>query len=150
MEKDRLLLVWELSALAAAGAKPEEVVGKAKEVKDDIHKKLLALWRQSNILNEIVAFVAPEAEWERGFPEETDRQAPLLQATVDRGKRALIAAEELYNEGTRTVSSKAVAELLIKYGFSGSVRDLSISAGNALARSVVWRKVKAGHYRRIE
>ena len=153
MDHQRSGPLWEAIRLAAAGAPKEEFLAKAMEAKEEIVSHVYDLHREVTILDNLVARIAPEVKWETGWSvtsRATVSGSLPRQTTPTRSRRALEIASKLVADGATAVSARAIAEVLGKEGFQGSVRDLTISAGNVLARAEGWRRIRRGEYEPVQ
>lgn len=143
-------LAQELLKLATEGASEEEIRAKAMELKQRITDTYLAFWRWLNLADTLVNAYAPDSSWPYGLllpAAPGTPQATQQQAQSPRGARVLAMATAMVtDEKARTVTAKAIAERLQRDGETGSLKDLATSAGNILARSNDWRRVKPGEY----
>ncbi|MFQ5826067.1 MAG: hypothetical protein ACE5IA_01805 [Dehalococcoidia bacterium] len=153
MSEQRKGPLWDVLRLAAEGAPTQEFLAKAVLAKEDIVRSIRNLCRDVSILDNIVAHIAPDAHWVGGVVGLSPPAAgpvPHRQIARDRKRRTLEIAESMLADGTNRVNTKAVAEALRREGFQDSVHMLTISAGNTLAHTHVWRRIEPCEYERIE
>ena len=149
-------LVWDAVRLAADGAPVEQFLEKAMEAKTHIAKRAYNLWREVQILDDMVDYLAPDEPWVKGWSldlatGESRAASPLSnpndskQDGSARARRILEIADGLLADAD-TVLSKGIATILLEEGYKGRIRDLSVSAGNVLSRSDRWKRFGPGEY----
>lgn len=156
MSEQRTGPLWQAIRLAADGAPEGEFLARAREAKEAITDSFYTLWREITVLDNLVARVAPSADWQEGIQERhgsgpssrPPTTAPTQSASV-RQRRILELANKFADGGATSVSSKAIAEQLVVDGFPGSMRNLSVSVGNVLARSGDWQRGRPGEYEKV-
>ena len=156
---------WEAVRLATEGAPIADFVAKAREAKEEIMDRWYEVWRQSSVLDNLVADLAPHVEWKSGASSDRTRDvygrpgARLVTQTTTsptppparrptRADRIRAIAEDLH-EGGSTIHTAAIVAALQNEGFQGPGRNLSVAVGNVLARSNGWHRVRPGEYGKI-
>ena len=167
MTEERISAYWQVLRLATENAPVDEFVNKAREAKEEISSAWWELYRRSNVLDNLVADLAPEVEWHTGVntggrdpygrptadlrvveaPRFSVRQVPGRAARSDRIIEIADALSEADDDDT--VYTSAVVEALQREGYEGNKRNLSVSVGNVLFRADGWMRQAAGKYIRI-
>jgi hypothetical protein len=144
----------ELMKLTMEGGTQEQIRAKALALKQDITDWYLGVWRWLNLADNLVSIYAPDPKWLFGMllPAAPGAQQSTPEpARTPRGARVLaIARAMVTEEHAKTVTSKAIAERLIRDGEPGNLKDLATGAGNHLARSKEWRRIKSGEYAPVQ
>ena len=156
MHAQRRGLLWEVLRLVASDVPEEEFLAKAKEAQNEMRDRFYELWREVNVLDNLVIRVVPHADWTAGVAsDEREVRSPATSATPptsifipaqSRTDRVLEIAQAEIAKGATSVTSKKIADVLISQGANSSPRDLAVSAGNILARNPGWIRVRSGEY----
>ena len=149
--------LWEVLRLAAEDVPEQLFLEKATKAKDELCDQIHDIWREIQVLDNLVARLVPNATWEAGWGSAFSRRANQQQSTSqtthsvpvgrDKGVRVLEIAKVRISGGAKQVKSKDIVPILKREGFAGSDRDLSISVGNILARAEGWERIKPGVYK---
>ena len=146
--------LWDAIQLALQGVPEEEFIAKAKEAKEDITDRFYDLWHETTILDNLVARIAPAADWVAGVierpAEATSNRPPTTppaKTPSTRQRKILEFADAFTADGGGIVLSSEIAEQLSNDGFPGSERDLAVSVGNVLNRSG-WKRIEPGRYQK--
>ena len=148
---------WNALRLAAEGAPIPEFIAAASKAKEEIGDAFYLLWQETNVLDNLVAQLAPELAWTPGvasagrdnFGRLIARMpvATIQKATAaNRAARIIGIVEALVDDGATTVQSATIAETLQQEGWEGTARNLSVSIGNVLARTKSWKRIRSGEY----
>ena len=145
---------WDAIRLALEGPSDAEFLKKAHEAKQQLSASMYDLWREINLLDALVAQIAPGATWQTGFlqaAELTNKSTvdliPSQQRFVQtRAERILEIADEMVGNGTNPVISKEIVAVLRREGERTPEANLAVSVGNVLARAEDWKRIGPGTY----
>lgn len=144
----------ELMKLTMEGGSREQIRAKAMTLKQDITDWYFEVWRWLNLADNLVSIYAPDPKWPFGMllpAAPGTQQSTPEPARTPRGARVLaIARAMVTEEHATTVTARAIAERLSRDGEAGSLKDLATGAGNHLARSKEWRRIKPGEYTPVQ
>ena len=154
MNERHRTLIQDVTRLAADGAPANEIYAKAIEAKKAIWDEVERMQRAINILDGIVPYHAPDAEWELGWVNPTTARPTLPKPPtkfyggpiVNRADRILALAEEMTDGQAGKVRTSDIAERLKSEGDTPSMQALATAAGNVLTRSGRWIRLGSGLY----
>lgn len=141
-------MVMEIMRLITDGASQEQVVAKAKIVKQEHTEKANALLRANTMLDSLIGFTYPDVPWQPGFNFAPVAGTIAGTAIPDRARRTLEIANAIVGGGASTVTTKEVADQLRTEGDTLAPNNLATAIGNILTRAGGWRRVRSGEYER--
>lgn len=147
MSEQHSEMVMEIMRLITDGASQEEVVAKARVVKQEHTEKANALLRANTMLDNLIMFTYPDVPWQPGF-NFPPVAVPAGTVIPDRARRTLEIANAIVGGGASTVRTKDVADQLRTEGDPLAPNNLATAIGNILTRTGGWRRVRSGEYER--
>ena len=137
----------ELIRLVGSEAPKEEILAKGMEIKAQLLEEWVQLGTDMHLLDTLIETFAPDKTFPYGW--ETSRTPSLGKirdaAKAARIKTAIRLATEIADE-KGNVTSAEIADRLIAEGDSRPRKNIMVSVGNILGKSVDWQKVGGGAY----
>lgn len=146
VEYDRY--IRELNRLIGEGAPADKVLEKAREVKRALVERATALWKATNVIDNLVSYYVPNVQWEFGWviPKQPSSRPSRPRVGSERQRRTLEMAKALTEEGHGTADTIVIVARLQAEGDTTPARALGTAIGNILTRSGEWRRVAPGKY----
>ena len=149
--------LWKLTSLIANEASEEDIVEKAREIKNRLTTTWQEIMKVVTTVDGLVANFAPNQEWQQGLvyltgnmptqlykPSTPKLPAPRIAAPKNARTDVVVRIANELSKG-QPINTKLILARLRAEGEQRPDRSVEVSIGNILTRRG-WKKVRTGEY----